>query len=340
MKTTKKTGGASRGANASSTGNLNPIGAEDVAKWWEERDTLLMPFINFYILVVRYQIHHGMSDDRLAIDLGRSNKTVPQWREAITVDSVLRELIGGIETRYGLGQEENWPTFMPRLKINLEIREAKIKALRLGIPPNRSDRGIPTGIFPLPVPDSQPEKDDGLLRPLEFAVMGEKRSPEGVKRLEALVSRLNWADTMGPPTDPSKARADLMKQLRVTGALHTQLSFMGEFFPQDSASEITRELALEIEELNRLAKGYFGAVILRACNEEQWWESISLSDLKADESFLNPPESFKTLDSLPEDAKKLAMETFKTIDVFTSTLHETRKNRQPHLVDACGLWEM
>lgn len=322
MATRKKISGLSPGANASSAGNLNPLGAGNVTKWWEERDTQLLPFINLYILVVRYQIHHGLSDEGLAIDLGRSAHTVTSWREAINVDSVLRGLIGEIERKYGKGQEEAWPVFMRRLKKKLEVREAKIRVLRMRIPRNRSDSGVPSGIFPLPTPDLRRKEYEGLLRPLNFAVTGGERSTPSADRLKALGSRLNWAYLIGPPKEPSKARADLMKQLGAAGALHTQLCFMREFFPHDSVNAISSDLTLAIAKLKLFAKNYFNAVMLRACNEEQWWESISLSDLKTDESFSSPPQSFKTPDSLPDTAKKLAKETLEKIDVFISTLEE------------------
>lgn len=320
MATSKKVSGLSPGSNASSAGKLNPIGAENLAKWWEERDTLLLPFINFYILVVRYQIHHELSDESLAKDLGRNAHTITSWREAINVDSVLRGLIGEIESKYGKEQEQVWPIFMRRLKEKLEAREEKIQILRLQIPRNRSDCGVPNGIFPLLTPDLRRKKYDGLLKPLNFAVTGGERSTPSAERLKALVSRLNWASSMGPPKDPSKARGDLMDQLGAAGALHTQLSFMRKFFPHDPVNAITAELALAIAELKRLVKNYFSAVMLRVCNEEQWWESISISDLEKDESFSNPPESFKTPDSLPEIAQNLATETLARIDVFISTL--------------------
>lgn len=320
MATRKKISGLSPRVNASSAGNLNSLETGNVTKWWEERDTQLLPFINLYILVIRYQIHHGLSDESLAIDLGRSAHTVASWREAINVDSVLRGLIGEIESKYGKEQEEAWPIFMRRLKKKLELREAEIRVLRMRIPRNRSDCGVPSGIFPLPAPDLRRKEYEGLLRPLNFAVTGGERSTPSADRLKALVSRLNWSNLMEPPKEPIKARGDLMEKLRVAGALHTQLSFMRKFFPHDSANAISAELTLEIAELKRLAKVYYSAVMLRVCNEAQWWESISISDLKKDESFSSPPASFKTLDSLPKTAQNLAMETLGRIDVFISTL--------------------
>ena len=332
-----KSSGLKASGVASSAGKMERDVVKEAMVWWEDRDTSLMPFYNFYILVVQYQIHHELSDSRLAEEIGVSPQTLVSWRNSIKSHGVLDGLNGAMKDKYAdsdTGQKEpsrdsNWgldwdwtsesmPKLMLRLKENLKMQRAAIDRTR--IPLNRDDFGRPRDIFPLPLPNLRKEIQEGLLKPLHFAVKGGPGSTPSIGRLKALVLRLNSAALAEPPKDPQSARDKLLRSLESAGALQTKLRFSQEFFPHESREKASTELMEAICLLRRSAHRFFTEVALRSINEGWWWDSVGIADLHKDESFSEITKPFSTIESLPKAEQRLVAFTFKKIEEFASSL--------------------
>ncbi|WP_156909359.1 hypothetical protein [Ottowia thiooxydans] len=338
-----KSSGLKASEVASSTGKLRRDVVKEPTVWWEDRDISLMPFYNFYILVVQYQIHHELSDSRLAEEIGVSPQALVSWRKAIKSHGVLDGLNGVMMEKYAdlaskenkksreldwdleLGLDLDWdwtsdsmPKLMLRLKENLKVQRDAID--RTKIPLNRDDFGRPRDIFPLPMPDLRKETQEGILKPLHFAVKGGPGSTPSIGRLKALVLRLNSAHLEEPPTDPQIARDNLMRSLENAGALQAKLRFSQKFFPHESREKISTELMEAISLLRRSAHRFFTEVALRSMNEGWWWDSVGIADLHKDESFSDIAKPFSTIESLPKAEQLLVAFTFKKIEKFASSL--------------------
>ncbi len=282
--------------SANSSGNLHFFVVDEVMSWWEERDTQLMPFMNFYILVIRYQIQNEFSDEKLAEDLDVKPRAIAFWRSAIKSHGVLEGLIIEIHKKY---YNRKTVPFMRRLKRKLFIQRRLID--RRTIPSERSDAGCPRDIFPLPCPDERFQLQAGLLRPLHFAVMGEMASTPSIGRLKKFVFRLNWAhEYRGKKSQElESSRKKLMHSVETVGSLYAKVCFSDSFLSFEPTDLLGDKLASALDGVRESAQSYHTQLMLRISNDELWWGSISICDLQDDNSFRNLPKIVEDLSSIP-----------------------------------------
>lgn len=107
-------------------------------QYWEDQDERMMPFFNFWAMLVCYQIDHARTDNQMADELMIDRKTYVEWRSSITVDGVLRSAVRRIRKSKGARNGQ-----LRKLVRTLITRIRALRELRETIPEVRKDSNLP-----------------------------------------------------------------------------------------------------------------------------------------------------------------------------------------------------